>query len=92
MLAAKRLVNNQIQNIISFFNISNNYLKKRNPFMNMVSNTIQTVYTFITSKKRLKALRYQVRLMYYRMQQMEKLIEENNPQTTLGRGSFDRYR
>ena len=92
MSAVKAVLNNQIQNIISFFNISCNYFKRRNPFMQMVIDSVQTIAVFMSIKKRLRALKYQVRLMHYRMHQMEKLIAENNQHNSFGRGSIDKYR
>lgn len=92
MSVVKAVVNNQIQNMISFFNISYNYFRKRNPFMKMVSDTIQSITILMTIKQRLMALKYQVRLMHYRMHQMEKLISENNPNNASERSAIDKYR
>lgn len=60
--------------------------------MKMVSDSIQSIAVLMSIKQRLRALRYQVRLMHYRMHQMEKLIAENNPNNAMGRGAIDKYR
>ncbi len=86
------MVNNHIQNMISFFNLSCSYFKKRNPIITALSAFLNGVYTLITSNKRAKTLRYQVQLMYYRMHQMETLMNEYNPNNTLGGKSLNKYR
>ena len=92
MSAVFSIVNNQIQNMISFFNISNSYFRKRNPVMTTISNIVNSIYDFLSSRKKLKMLQYQVQLMYYRMHQMEKLIQENNPTNIIGGGNLNKYR
>ncbi len=92
MSAVVSIVSNQIQNMISFFNISSSYFRKRNPIMATISNSIGSIYNFLSLGKRLKMLQYQVQLMHYRMRQMEKLIEENNPSNIIGGSSLNKYR
>lgn len=81
-----------LDNMRSYFNLSVSYFQKRNPFMVAISNMIKTIYIFLTSGKRIKALKYQVRLMHYRMHQMEKLMNENNRYNSLGGSSLNKYR
>ena len=92
MSAVISIVNSQIRNIISFISLTNSYFKKKNPLMAAVSNALKSIYIFLTSGKRLKVLKYQVQLMYYRMHQMEKLIQENNPNNSLGGHTLNKYR
>ncbi|HSA07624.1 MAG TPA: hypothetical protein P5556_10660 [Candidatus Gastranaerophilales bacterium] len=92
MSAITSIVNNQIENVISFFNISYSYFKKRNPFINSISTLLKSIYVFLSLGKRLKMMKYQVKLTYYRMHQMEKLIQENNPYNTPGGRNLNKYR
>jgi len=92
MSAILMIVNNQIQNMISYINLTCSYFKKRNPVVKAITNIVKAIYLFLTSGKRLKILKYQVQLMYYRMHQMEKLIQENNPQNSIGGSTLNKYR
>lgn len=85
-------INSQIRNMQAYFNVSMNYFKRKNPVMNFIANTVNSLYIMLTSGKRLKALKYQVRFMAYRMHQMDQLIQENNPNNFKGGTNLNSYR
>lgn len=90
MSGVMSILTNQIQNMISYVSIANSYFQKRNPLMAVITGFLRTIYMFLTSGKRIKVLKYQVRLMHYRMYQMDQLIKENNPNN--GGNNFLKYR
>lgn len=92
MSAIATVIKNQLQNCLSFINLTVSYFKKRNPVVNSISSTVNSIYVFLSSGKRLKVLKYQVQLMYYRMHQMDKLIKENNPHNSSGGNILNKYR
>ena len=84
MLAIAAKINNKFQDWVSFFRISQSYIKRKNPLLNMASNTLNSIQNFLVSRKQLKALKYRVQLMNYRIYQMEQLIQQNNPHNYKG--------
>ncbi len=92
MPAIAIILRNHVQNCLSFFKLTVSYFKKRNPVMNSISNTVKSIITFFSLGKRLKIMKYQVQLMYYRMHQMDKLIKENNPHNLSGGSVLNKYR
>lgn len=93
MSAIMTTINNYFDNSIgSFFRISQNYMKRRNPLLNMVQNTLASVQTFLSTKQRLKALKYRVQLMNYRIYQMEQVIQQNNPHNFKGGSTLNHLR
>jgi hypothetical protein len=77
-------INSKFQDWASFFRISQSYIQRKNPLLNMVTNTLMSIQNFLNSKKQLKNLKYRVQLMNYRIYQMEQLIQQNNPQNYKG--------
>lgn len=92
MPAVASIIYGAIQNAISYINLSCSYFKRKNPAMAALSNLVKTIYVLLTSGKRIKILKYQVQLMHYRMHQMEKLIQENNPKNLTGGQFINKYR
>jgi hypothetical protein len=82
----------RLQDFRSFFNITHSYFRRRNPFMNMIANTLKSLHFMLSTGKKIKNLKYQVQLMYYRMHQMEKLMAQNNPYSSSGGSSLNSLR
>ena len=91
-MSAAAIITDTIRNIISYFKISCSYFKRRNPFMASMIGFLTDLYNLLNLKKTLKAMKYQVQLHYYRLQQMDKLINECNPHNTKGGFHINKYR
>lgn len=92
MSAPAAIIVNHFKNMMSFFKISQSYFRRRNPIVNAIANFINQLNGLFNLKKQLRSLRYQVHLNYYRMQQMEKLMNEGNPYNTRGGFHINKYR
>lgn len=83
-MSATLAINNFCKNIVSYFKISHSYFRRRNPIIAYAISFLTTIYNMVNLKTRLRALKYQVQVQYYRMQQMEKLMNEGNPHNLQG--------
>jgi len=92
MSAVVNAINKKIDNWASFFRIASSFLKRKNPFVSFVANTINNVQMFLNSRKQLKMLKYRVKLMNYRIYQMEQLIQQNNPNNFKGGQNLNQLR
>ncbi len=86
------VINDYFKNIASFFRISYTYFQRRNPFISAAANFLNSLYNLLSLNKRLKALKYQVQLQYYRLQKMDKLMNESNPHNLKGGFQLNKYR
>ena len=85
-------ITNYFQNMMSFCRISHSYFRRRDPIIAALINCLNSIYVLLSSGKQLKILKYQVHLTYFRMQQMEKLMHENNPNNSKGGSNLNSYR
>lgn len=92
MAAIVSAINNNLQNWASFFRISQSYLKRKNPVLNAMKNTLMSIQNFLSTQQRLKVLKYRVQLMNYRIYQMEQLIKQNNPYNQSGGNNLNHLR
>ncbi|HBG49124.1 MAG TPA: hypothetical protein DDW90_06410 [Cyanobacteria bacterium UBA9971] len=92
MSAIATIINDKFQDGASFFRIAQSYMRRRNPLLSMVSNTLASIQNFLNSRKQLKALKYRVQLMNYRIYQMDQLIQQNNPQNYKGGNNLNQVR
>jgi len=92
MSAPAMLITNYFRNVASFFRISHSYFRRRNPVTNSLIGFLNNLYNWLSLKKRLRSMRYQVQLQYYRMQQMDRLLTEYNPHNTKGGTHLNKYR
>ena len=92
MSAIATIINDKFQDGASFFRIAQSYMRRRNPILSMVANTLASVQDFLNSRKQLKALKYRVQLMNYRIYQMDQLIQQNNPNNYKGGNNINQLR
>lgn len=92
MSAIMTTINDNLQNWASFLRISQAYVKRNNPLLTMAINVLNSIQNFLVSRKQLKALKYRVQLMNYRIYQMEQLIQQNNPNNFKGGNSLNQLR
>jgi len=92
MSAIATIINNKFQDWTSFFKISQSYIKRQNPLLNVVANTLNSIQSFLVSRQKLKSLKYRVQLMNYRIYQMEQLIQQNNPNNYKGGNNLNQLR
>lgn len=84
MSSITTIINSKFEDWASFFRIMHSYIRRKNPLLSMITNTLTAIQNFLNSRKQLKVLKYRVQLMNYRIYQMEQLIQQNNPQNYKG--------
>ena len=80
------------ENLFSFFKIVLYFIKKKNPALSFFQNILGCVNEIITAYPKLKYLRYNVSRMKYRVNQMEHLIQVNNPHNFSGGSNINQLR
>jgi len=67
-----------ILNFQALLRMSYAYLKKKNPLKEMYFGILSYLSNMLTANKRLKVVQHRVNHLNFRVNQMEKLIDENN--------------
>lgn len=81
-----------VENVQAYFRISNSYVKRKKPAQALYFATIEHFKGMFSTNKRLQAAKYRVNHLNYRLYQMEKLINENNPNNLHKGKSFNQLR
>ncbi len=79
-----------LYNILSFLTMTIKYFKKTKPLESMIYNAIMNIQYFINLKQESKMAKYRMNHMMYRLNQMEEVIENNNPHNFLGGFNINR--
>lgn len=81
-----------VDSVQAYLRISNSFLRKNKPAHSIYFATIEYVKSLLNQNKKLQVAKYRVSHLKYRLYQMEKLIDENNP-SNLDKGkSFNQLR
>lgn len=70
---------NMIENIEASFKLVYLYYRRHNPVREMISTVQKSINDLLTANKKMRVHRYRVNHYKYRLNQMEKLINDNNP-------------
>ena len=84
-------IKDSFENAVAYFKLIGLYFKKHNPIQETKAAIMQSVKDVMTANKRMKVGRYRVNHYKYRLYQMEKLINDNNPYNYKG-SSFNQLR
>ena len=67
-------------NIRSFFWLFQNYLTRAKIAETAYGSFVETIKNILTANQKLKIARYRVNHLRYRLNQMEKIIDQNTPE------------
>ncbi|MEI7474184.1 MAG: hypothetical protein WCK67_05335 [bacterium] len=81
-----------IENVQAYFRISLSYWRKNKPIQAMYYSTIDYFKNLFSANKKLQVAKYRVNHLKYRLYQMEKLIDDNNPSQINKGKSFNQLR
>lgn len=81
-----------LEDMLSFFRLTHYYIKKHNPVVETYMAITESIKEFLTVNQKIKIARYRVNHYRFRLQQMERLIEENNPNNKIGGKILDQLR
>ncbi len=79
-----------VYNTLSFITMTIRYFKKTRPFESMIYNMIMSIQQFINMRQESKMAKYRMNHLMYRLNQMEEVIEGNNPHNFLGGFNINR--
>lgn len=81
-----------IKRIKTFFNYSKNYLKRNNPVKLFKKELIAGLKDALSINKKRKMIKYKLKYQMRQLNQMEKLIAQNNEHTFLRGNKFNEMR
>lgn len=81
-----------LQNMLNFVGYMISYLKRNNPVLVIVNTFAEIIKGYLTMGKKLKMAKYRVNYQMYKLEQMEKLIAENNEHVFLYGNKFNTTR
>ncbi len=79
-----------IYNTLSFMTMTVKFFKKKRPLESMLYSAIMSIQYFINLKNESKMAKYRRNHLMYRLNQMEEVIENNNPHNFLGGFNINR--
>lgn len=68
----------QLSRLRNFFNFAHAYVVKNNPIKLIADELTTQLKDFLTFNKKIKMARYRVNYQRYKLDQMEKIIAQNN--------------
>lgn len=74
----KKIIEIYIQRMINFFQFSKAYVIKNNPIKIFSETIVAQLKDFLTFSKKMKMAKYRVNYQKYKLDQMQKLIAQNN--------------
>lgn len=75
-----------------FIEYSLNFLKRHNLLQEVVAQAVVILKDMLSCRKKLKIAKYRVNYQMYKLQEMEKLIAENNAHNFLGGNKLNHLR
>ena len=81
-----------IKRLKTFLNYSKNYLKRNNPLKVLQKNIVAGLKDALSINKKRKMIKYKLRYQMHQLNQMEKLIAQNNEHTFLRGNKFNEMR
>lgn len=67
------------ENFPAFFRLIYYYFMKNRPIQTAFAGFVENIKNFLTANQKLKMAKYRVNHYQYRLNQMENLIDQNNP-------------
>ena len=81
-----------IKRLKTFLNYSKNYLKRNNPFKVLQKEIVAGLKDALSINKKRKMVRYKLKYQMHQLNQMEKLIAQNNEHVFLRGNKFNEMR
>jgi hypothetical protein len=89
---AMNYIRHFIESCQAYFRISRSYLRKNKPVQALCFGVVENMKDSLSTNKKLQMAKYRVNHYKYRLYQMEKLIEDNNPNNLNKGKSFNQLR
>lgn len=81
-----------LKRLKTFLNYSKNYLKRNNPIKVMKKSIVAGLKDALSINKKKKMLQYKIKVQMHQLNQMEKLIAQNNEHVFLRGNKFNEMR
>ena len=81
-----------IKRLKTFLNYSKNYLKRNNPLKVLQKEIVAVLKDALSINKKIKMVQYKLRYQMHQLNQMEKLIAQNNEHVFLRGNKFNEMR
>ncbi len=81
-----------LKRIKTFLNYTKNYLKRNNPFKVLKKNLVAGLKDALSINKKRKMVKYKLKYQMHQLNQMEKLIAQNNEHAFLQGNKFNEMR
>ena len=81
-----------IKRLKTFLNYSKNYLRRNNPIKVLQKSIVAGLKDVLSMNKKRKMVKYKLRYQMHQLNQMEKLIAQNNEHVFLSGNKFNEMR
>ncbi len=88
----QKIINQHLKQLKTFINYSKNYLIRNNPIKVLKKSVIAGLKDALSINKKRKMVQYKLRYQMHQLNQMEKLIAQNNEHTFLRGNKFNEMR
>ena len=88
----QQAIQTNLKRLKTFLNYSRNYLKRNNPVKLLKNNVVAGLKDALSINKKKKMLKYKLKYQMHQLNQMEKLIAQNNEHTFLRGNKFNEMR
>lgn len=88
----QQVIQMNLKRLKTFLNYSKNYLKRNNPVKLFKNNLVAGLKDALSINKKRKMVKYKLRYQMHQLNQMEKLIAQNNEHAFLRGNKFNEMR
>ncbi len=88
----QQVIRINLKRLRTFLNYSRNYLKRNNPVKLLKNNFVAGLKDVLSINKKRKMVKYKLRYQMHQLNQMEKLIAQNNEHAFLRGNKFNEMR
>lgn len=88
----QKIIKQYLKQLKTFINYSKNYLIRNNPIKVLKKSVIAGLKDALSINKKRKMVQYKLRYQMHQLNQMEKLIAQNNEHTFLRGNKFNEMR
>ena len=74
----QEVLQTNLQKTINFFGYLASYLRRHNLFQEFINSIVTMLKDYLSMNRKLKMAKYRVNYQMYKLDQMERLIAENN--------------
>ena len=74
----QEVIETNLQKTANFFGYLASYLRRHNLFQEFINSIVAMLKDYLTMNRKLKMAKYRVNYQMYKLDQMERLIAENN--------------